>query len=907
MRLGPHYVRLNEKFYDPFTGNGQPPYRHWTRSLLSGDTTVVGQPGARNINPDQLRWDSTEFVGEGQISLKHDDPILALRFAQSEGLDFRTPGQFSLNRSTVVQAPADSSGGASDTDQGDTWTDVTGTSTVVNATDRRINLVNDEIQGPTFAPGAGQVQSEFYLYNEGTQYTTIEGDNMILVNGPGGVNGTNFALRDQNSSCRTTNAAGNSLTAGEAREVNWYIFASSAQELPPRVRVRIVNVTNPNNDIIEYESNPINITATAAGTIAHTTVFTPRASKTYQFRTSYVDDRNQNVNILVDKVTHGLALDPANQVRVVIYNNTGAAEVANTAKTVNVANTTSANVVNITWTAAAATDYKARVRWLSGNQRVVVDKDIKLTQTTTAWTFDDLELGLGGNIILAGHRSGAASDFWKYNFGTNAWTEVQSLTGATNITIRALAHTDKWQYFLGSDGIVYQADLSTTDNDYIAALTGAVGMAICQNRMFILREDSTNGVDVATYAVDADVSAGVTAQLAIAEVSSGLNTADTALRQRMVGTPTGARFFVNNSDVTTVIYEADTSTGSPVVTEIARLDVGAKATCISYAGGLTFIGGQMLAETGSTPISTLWAIDQQDQLVRVGDFRPTSPDARSPVKMVPYDTSLWILQGNYVWRYFLRTGGLFLEYQLTANTPANQMAIGVVKNHQFALFSDEGSHTTGSVGTYRSSGAADSNRWTSSVNDFGLPSVTKQLDFIEVITDEMAASTAVFLEYQTDQDGTWVQAATFTSGSKHRVVPPSGAETVRFENLQVRIGLQSLTGANTPVVRAVSVRAFPAESEQFFDLLVDCNDQDSLGRIQGQQKRGHQIAETIIGLEASKETTTLEDGYAATRDSPSGGVTQRSVYLVRVEEFDRIGVKDGEGMMRVRLRVLDAA
>ena len=899
-RLGPHFLVLDEAQQE----FGNPPYRHHTRSLLNSSVAIQGQPGARNINPDQLRWDSTEFVGEGQISLKADDEVLAHRFYLSEGLDFRTPGQFKLNLSTVVQAPADSTGGATDTDEGDTWTDVTGTSVVVNTTDRRLAVVNDEIQGPVFTPGASQVQSEFFIYNEGIQYTTIEGSAMILKAGAGSTDGTDFRLHKEGSVARTADAAGTGLTAAKPREVNWYVFKNATSQAHPSAKFLILNVTG-QNEIVVHESPAVKITETTS-TLAYTTSFTPASGKVYQFRTVYYNDRGENVRLIIDKVTHGQGIDPNITVRVSIWNDSGAAEVSGTVKTVTVANTSTLNIVNVTWTAAAATNYKARVRYTVGNQRPIVDKTIQRTQATGAWTFDDIELGLGGNIILAGHRSGAASNFWKYNFSTDAWTEVQSLTGATNITIRALAHTDKWQYFLGSDGIVYQADAVTTDNDYIAAVTGAVGMAICQNRMFILSEDATNGVDVATYAVDADVSVAVTAQLATTEVSSGLNTADTGLRQRMVGTPTGARFFLNFSDVTSVIYEADTSTGALVVSEIARLDVGAKATCISYAGGLTFIGGQMLAETGETPISTLWAIDQQDQLVRVGDFRPTDPDANAPQKMVPYDTSLWILQGAFVWRYFLRTGGLFCEYELAASDATKQMGIAVVKNHQFALFSGEGSHTTGSVGTYRSAGTADSNRWTSSVNDFGLPGVTKQLDFIEVSTDTLPASTSVSIEYQKNQSGTWVALSTLTSGSKHRITSDSGQDTVTFETLQLRVTLQSLTGVNTPTVRAISARAFPAEFEEFFDLLVNCNDEDSVYRVQGRQVRGHEIAQAIIDMQKSKETTTLEFGYHADRTNPVGAQVNIPVYLVRVEDFDRVGTKQGESSMRVRLRVLDA-
>lgn len=893
-RLGSHYFRFDENQIE----FGNPPCRHWSRSLFSNITNVPGHPGARSINPEQLRIDWTEFVGEGQYVMKHDDEVLAHRYYKSEGLNMRIPGEFSLNRSTVVQSPLDSTGGAASTIQGDTFTDVVGTSTTVNTTDKRINVVNDEIQSTAHTPGAGQVQVEFYVYNEGTQYTTIEGSSLVLAGsgGSGRVSGSDFILDYAESVCRTTSITG---LAAQPRTITLYASRSTAAGNVPLANFGVLDITNSNNLAWVTGENAIRVSSTTSAAVS-TLTFTPQTGHTYRLYIGYEAARGSSARMVIDKITHGITPDPNNSVQVRVYNSTGAAVVTGTTKIVTVANTTTANIVNVSFTAAAATDYKYRVLYSVGNQRPVVDKVVATVQSTASWVLDDIELGMGGKVWLIGHRAAVDSNAWTYNFSTDAWTEEQAITGATAATCRALAHTDKWQYGLFSDGKVYQFDDGTTDNDYTAAITGAVGMAICQNRMFVLSEDSTNGVDITVFAVDADVSAAATASLTSAEVTSALNTADTTLRQRMVGTSTGARFFVNYSDVTSVVYEADISTGTLVITEIARLDIGARATCISFVGGITFIGGQMFAETGEVAIPTMWALDQQDQVVRVGDFAPDDPDSRPPMKMQPYDTSLWIQQGTYIWRYSLRTGGLFREYQLDPTTPANQCGIAVVRAHQFALYSDEGAHVTGSVGTYRSAGTTASNRWVSSITNFGLPGTTKQLDHLEITTDTLPASTSVSLEYQIDQSGTWVPVASFTSGTKHRRNLLTETDTVLFETLQVRVGLQSLTGANTPTVRSVSVRAFPAADEEFITVLLDTTDEDSSDHVQGFQRTGASLAAAIVSMKRSEEAVSLELAYEHAPES----LAERSSYTCRIEEYNQVFKQRGGSSMHVVLRIL---
>src|SRR5213082_1529343 len=101
----------------------------------------------------KARWFLTNFGGgEGQNVLEAGDDFGATRFYRSEGLNFRVPGQFSLNTSAVLSMPPSTGAAAATTYQGNAdMTDVTGASTA-SGTDRRLNTENDEIKTTNFTP-----------------------------------------------------------------------------------------------------------------------------------------------------------------------------------------------------------------------------------------------------------------------------------------------------------------------------------------------------------------------------------------------------------------------------------------------------------------------------------------------------------------------------------------------------------------------------------------------------------------------------------------------------------------------------------------------------------------------------------------------------------------------------------
>ena len=258
---------------------------------------------------------------------------------------------------------------------------------------------------------------------------------------------------------------------------------------------------------------------------------------------------------------------------------------------------------------------------------------------------------------------------------------------------------------------------------------------------------------------------------------------------------------------------------------------------------------------------------------------------------------VWILQGDRVWRYSLETGGLYLEYELDPLDPTTAKGLAVLQGRSIAVYSAE-SWVQGTVSVYRQGGVAGANTFTSSVYDYSLPGYKKVLQDIRVLTDTMPTGTQVSVDYQIDQDGTWTTIGTATSGTISRFVAADADDPILFNTIQVRAIASSLTGANTPIVKAIVVSSLPAEAEEFFELALLCEDQDSSFHIANAQDPGSDLAGSLYALWQSHTPTTYLDGYADKRlgVAPS--------YLVRVDDFDDQRTAQGEGRVVVTLRVL---
>ena len=913
-------------------------YVHGGRSIFAEQFSITGIPGAQNLRQEDLIWAITNFDGEGQVVLDHDDPDSARLFYRSEGLDFRVPGQFSLNKSSVVQT-LPLAGPTATTYQGNAdMTDITGTSTT-SGTDRKLTTSGDVIgTSANYAPGAANVQVDFYLYTEAFADldVSIAGSSLKLESGDGAVSGSDFRLKPGATARTTTKESGTDFTAGVQQRVEVYAHRADS-EAQGIGRLQVIDVTNGRRNVVAG-SGPIapNMFGDADNptTPSITVNFTSGTNRDYQFHMHWDPlqgvkspsgiGTEPNPNLLVDEIRFGPEVAPG-LATLTVYNQT-AGSVVNT-KSVAVTATAAGNLTgSMTFLAAAATNYRFRVtHQSSGPHDPWVDKITATLQSATAWTMDCIEVGLGGRIWAGAHAAAADSRIWRYDPQSDAWEDSGGTVGSfatlndgaatTDYTVRALAHSDAFEYVLLSGDEVYTVTTAGADDRYAyfsANGRDLVGMTIAQERLLLMSED-TNGVIIYSVPLD-DTStnpwnlnnAALSAGVQTLTITAGQKTPDTNLRQRMCSTPTGARFFVNYGDATSKIYEVDAASSSTLThRELADLGHGVVAKAIAYEGGLTFIAGSYVAESDQSSRAALWYIDANGVLERLGFFREDAPSGAHAVDLEPYQTNLYILQGPDVWRYDLRGGGLFLEYTLnpTASTEARSLAVS--EGRTFALYEDE-LWVTGTESSYRQSSSGtnpvSTNMFISSINDYGLPGVAKSLVKVRLLTYDFAnwsPGTQVLLHYQTDQDGTWTPIGVATSGSQNTFIVASDQDPVTFNTLQIRAIPQSLTGSFTPYVLGIIVTATAAEDEEYFDLVLRCEDEDSSDRVDGQQTSGAAKAQHLLNLWRAGTPVTFRDGYA----SDEAGVAPSYLTVIRDVRDERIA--QGEGRVIVTLKVVE--
>jgi hypothetical protein len=870
-------------------------YVHGARSIFAEQFTITGKPGAQNLRAKDLKWHITDWTGEGQVVLNNDDPDSATRFRTSEGLDFRTPGQVSLNKSTIAQYPAVGAPSATTFEGNADFEDVTGTSTG-SGTDRELDTVADKVQtDANHAPGAGQVQLDFYLYRQ-RDLTTIEGSSLVLAAGKGATNGTDFRLR-QGRAWTAKRVTGTHFTAGVTQSVTFHVSPVNTLAV---VQALIHDVTNPEQ--VKVVTSTAYLVATAANTL--TLTFTPAANKEYRFSMVVQDD---NFATIIDKIEYGNSLG-TNTATLQVWNNTGSSVVASRVVSVT-ADAAGAKVASIVFTAAAATNYRYRVERTSGPQDIWVDKVVATIQGTANYVLDDIGLGAGGLVWMAGHTAGADVKVWTYDVTNDDWDEKAVLnegSATQGFFVRAMAHSDSRQYFLVSDGSnndIYSVTTAGADEIYASFTTAErtlVGLCVAQERLFALAED-TSGVRI--YSMPLDSTGGTVpydlagdASVLFVDIAAGSKTPDTTLRQRMVGTNSGARFFINYSDVTPRVYNVDSSGSVLNVTELAPLDSALKISSIAFTGGVTLLAGQYQAESDQTPQSVLWAIEANGVPERIGFFRYEAPSSAEPVFIVPYQTDVYILQGKYVWRYSIGfTGGLYLEYELNGATVANARSLAVNQGRTFALFTTE-VWVTGSEGTYRQAALSGGNTFVTSVYDFGLPGISKSLNKVTVLTADADSSlVGVRVSYEVDEEGTTTLLGSTGSGSKHEFSP---SDAVTFTALKLTVTLESLDGTATPAVRGVVVAASALEREEYFDLVLLTGDTTPTERIAGEQPLGSAKAAALVSAWRSGSPVNLIDGYL--RYDPRAAESYRCLIEdIRVEQ-----TKAGEGRAVTTLRVL---
>ncbi len=889
---------------------GRRGYIHGGRSIFAGRTDITGKPGAQNLKEDYLVWALTRWDGEGQVVLDPSDNESPFLFYRSEGLNARVPGQLSLNKSLLSETVSTTSStttwqGAAD------FADITGASTT-SATDRALTSVGDQIAASSsVTPGAANVQMDFYLYVApfSDTATTIQGSTLNKVDGSPQTSGTDKVLTRGDTVWTSQISSGSELNAGETTRVELYASVTNILR-GAMVRFQIIDVTGHQENVVAGGLYDLD---TASGTPFQALTFIPKTNHDYRVKVAIPGGTEPTpVETTVDKILYGPEVTN-DSATIEVYNQTGGATLSSAVVDITLQGAGGSEpgsvTASISFASVAATAYRARVSRTSGKQKIWTDKVIAKVLTGATWVIDDIELGLGAQtsgvftpkVWAVAHDAAASADniAFAYNPSTDVWDSVATLDTATGagLTCYAMAHSDAAEYALLSSNEVVSWTAAGTDTLRATNIPAAAGMTVAQDRLWVMSEGSA-GTTIYSSPLET-VNGNITTDTATRSVviNSKTKTPDTSLRQRMCGSPTGARFFINYGDITCKVYEVDGSGASLEPRELADLGAGIKGTCIAYVGGLTFIGAQFYgdstaSDTDKKPRSVLYAIDQNGVLQLVEFFREDSPDVRPPEFLFPYQTDLYVLQGDYVWRHDLRGGGLYLEYELTPATPANQRALAVLFGRIFAAYTSE-IFVAGSLGTYRRSSASGGNTLESSIFDFGLPSVSKALAKIEVMCDTLDSGTQVAVEYQTDQSGTWVLAGQMTAGK----IQTFYVEGVSFSTLQIRLRLSTSDGVHTPILKGVMVWASSATDEEYFDLSLRTDDQDSFNHIGNEQELGSVKSGALMTLWRNKEVTTLIDGYA---EEESAGQS----YLGTIEDLRIEQTMEGEGRAVLTFRVV---
>jgi hypothetical protein len=860
----------------------RPAYRHYFRPVFSQRIDITGRPGAQNLREDRLLWHITDWDGgEGQVVLVNNDDASARKFYRSEGLDFSVPGQVKLNQSINATAIVDGTGGATATVEGSAFTALTGSITDTG-TDTELNTTSTLAASTSFTPGAGQTSMNFYLYKAGAS-TDVEASAMTVTYGSATVTGTDRNCGTQ-SYVKMQTASISGLTAGTPVTATAYATSGSAN-----AALYVWNATTSSLVV-----TPSQATFTSASPV--TATFTPSSGTSYYFELRVYN----SASLIVNKVSYGGSGTPTT-VTCTVQNHTDTAEVKTS--TFQISNASSALVKTLTFNSTAGKEYRARVSYGSGGDHPFIDKVTTVVAGTTAVKLAMLELGLDSKIV-AMNTTATTPQAYAYNFTDEDWDALNIALGdfANGAVVQSMAHTDAYQY--ASSGVDVIQFTGSGDNDYIADLAGIMGMAICQDRLFVVTFHATNFVDVTTYPIDTDASGGNAAATATA-VSGASLAPDTTLKQQVVGTNTGARWFLNYSDVTAIVYESNIATGTCVTTEISRLPTGTKATAITDVGGFTFVAGRDADDEGLVGVCSLWLIDDDNLPTRVATFRQDDPNDAPISSMQPYGNDIWLLQGKYVWRYDLASGGVFLEYELEPGDQSYARSLAVVKGHVFALFAQEDGTNTGGViwvagaaSTYRQASVEAGSSFTTSVYDYGIPGEVKTMRSITVVTDDMPASTSVVVEAQFNQSGTWVTIGTHTTGNETTFLIATPESVYEFRTLQLRVTLNSLTGASTPTVRSVVAEAMVLGFEEFFEFIVLTDDEDSNFHIAGQNRTGGDVVQAVTALRRTQTPFTFVDAYE------HNNLNNNPDYSVVFDTSDGTNDEVGEGRLSVRLRVL---
>jgi len=331
--------------------------------------------------------------------------------------------------------------------------------------------------------------------------------------------------------------------------------------------------------------------------------------------------------------------------------------------------------------------------------------------------------------------------------------------------------------------------------------------------------------------------------------------------------------------------------------EVGRLS-GFSVDCIWYAAGVLFLGGtstttgvgeRVIYYAKGTELGSFGLL-RQDEDFTDGKLILSTDATRMDRTFFLAPTG----SAADTWTLFtidLLTGAVFGGPEFTSVDEPNSVVdfLGRVFITQDKTASSSGSYRV--ANTYASTGEL-----ITAVHDFQVAD-EKTLLSIRLSTEPLPANTSVEVLYQKDQNGTWTSAGTAystTGGTNQTYEISTNASSIKFNNLQLKIKLNTTDSSVTPVVRSVSVRATPSEYVKEWDLVLDVTDEDA--NAQGQSYSGATLIDNIQEEADSENVIQFLNGYES---SDAGSF---DTYQAIIKQYGIQLTSPGEGTIIVRLR-----
>lgn len=369
-------------------------------------------------------------------------------------------------------------------------------------------------------------------------------------------------------------------------------------------------------------------------------------------------------------------------------------------------------------------------------------------------------------------------------------------------------------------------------------------------------------------------------------------------------------YFSQITEQDTVIYEITptTASGTGFARELARID-GFTCEALTFHMGFLYLIGRNTNDTAaSAPVRMILYLEPGGEYGTLGILRadeqhagiPTVGDANS------------MLLGTFAMR--TSASNIPLLFCIDAVTGAvfclsrwgygdvDTVNCESVVEHRGEVFWATDPGATGN-GVYRTllgkyfPADTDDSYAISPIYDFGLVE-KKVLQSLRINCAPMPASWDIYVDYQIDQSGSWVNAGTYTTdnGVGTTYVISTDSATVSFYNLQLRVRFSYTGGGNPttcPVLYSVEARSSVMYPIKSWTLLLDLSDE--VGQSGGRSLSGTALVSNLATAFALATVVDFKDGYI------DRAPNQYNQYDVTIDGWEVVLDRPGEGYAVVRL------